>query len=233
MMRPVILSRPGKARLLVDDLLRRRLGDHLVARLQRGRRLRHALGLALSRRQSRQRIGAGRRDRDALAGLRRRDRDAGRRILRNDGGARRRRQRLRLHRSRRRHALPRRRTVRRRQQAALRQFRHFFFVVGLRLLVAAREYCRAAAAPDRKKYCRSAPAPAAQARSSWRQQGPQNRSGQWFETSRAALKGESGSRHCTDLSAARRAIRLTRRIRRGKGGLPPLRRTGQPAPQMK
>ena len=39
-----------KARLLVDDLLRRRLGDHLVAGLQRRRRLRHALGLALSRR---------------------------------------------------------------------------------------------------------------------------------------------------------------------------------------
>ena len=37
------LVEAGKARLLVDDLLRRRLGDHLVAGLQRGRRSRHAL----------------------------------------------------------------------------------------------------------------------------------------------------------------------------------------------
>ena len=38
---PGDLVEPGKARLLVDDLLRRRLGDHLVAGLQAGRRLRH------------------------------------------------------------------------------------------------------------------------------------------------------------------------------------------------
>jgi len=33
----------------------------------------------------------------------------------------------------------------------------------------------------------------------------------------AALKGESGSRHCIHISRSR-ALRLTRRIRRGKGG---------------
>ena len=66
---PGDLVEAGKARLLVDDLLRRRLGHDLVAGLQRRRRLRHALGLALSRR----RIGAGRARRPAR--LRRRDRE--------------------------------------------------------------------------------------------------------------------------------------------------------------
>jgi hypothetical protein len=63
--------------------------------------------------------------------------------------------------------------------------------------------------------------------------GPQNQSGQWFETSRAALKGESGSRHSTKLVRRSRCHRLTRRIRRGKGGLPPSPATGHAAPQMK
>src|ERR1019366_5508739 len=134
---PGDLVESRKAGLLVDDLLRRRLGDHLVAGLQCGRRLRHALGLALSRRQSRQRIGGRRCYRDTLTWLWRRHRDARRDILRNDGGAGRRRQRLRLHGPRRRHTLPRQRTIGRRQHAALRQFRHFLFVVGLLLLVAA------------------------------------------------------------------------------------------------
>ena len=53
MMRPVILSSPEKLAFLLVILVRRRLGDHLVARLQARGRLRHALGLALSRRQSR------------------------------------------------------------------------------------------------------------------------------------------------------------------------------------
>ena len=99
------------------------------------RRLRHALGLALARRQSRQRIGAGGALATPCARLRRRDGNPRLRVLRNDGGARRRRQRLRLHGARRRHALPRRRTVRRRQQAAARQFRHLFVVVGRLLLL--------------------------------------------------------------------------------------------------
>ena len=55
------------------------------------------------------------------------------------------------------------------------------------------EHCRAGAAPARKICCRSARARAAQARSLWRQSGPQNRSEQCVETSRAALIGESGS----------------------------------------
>src|SRR5438445_550465 len=59
------LVEPGKTRLLVGDLGGRRLGDHLVARLQGGGRRWRALGLALSRRQSRQRIGSGRRVGDA------------------------------------------------------------------------------------------------------------------------------------------------------------------------
>src|SRR5260221_4165159 len=134
---PGDLVEPGKARLLVDDLLRRRLGDDLVAGLQGGRRLRHALGLALARRQSRQRIGARGRDGDALARLRRRYRDRRRRILGNDGGAGRWCQGLRLHRPGRRYALPRQRTIGRRQQPALRQFRHFFFIVRRRLRLAA------------------------------------------------------------------------------------------------
>jgi hypothetical protein len=59
---PGDLVEAGKARLLVGDLGRRWLGDDFIARLQRrGRRrragrLRHALGLALPRRQTRQRV---------------------------------------------------------------------------------------------------------------------------------------------------------------------------------
>src|SRR5205814_5874438 len=60
------LVEPGEAGLLVGDLLRRRLGDHLIARLKTGGGRRHAaLGLALARRQSRQRIGRRRRVGDA------------------------------------------------------------------------------------------------------------------------------------------------------------------------
>ena len=58
-----------EARLLVGDLGGRRLGHDLVARLQGCRRLRHALGLTLARRQRiawRRRVGDAR-----LAGLRR------------------------------------------------------------------------------------------------------------------------------------------------------------------
>src|SRR5829696_6903819 len=127
-----------ETRLLVGDLGGRRLGHDLVARLQRRRRLRHALGrrLALARRG----IGDAR-----LARLQRLNRDTRLRALRSDGRSRRRRQRLRLEVSRRRSALPRRRTVRGRQQAATRQFRHFLVVVGewlLRLLIAARNRAR-------------------------------------------------------------------------------------------
>ena len=105
------LVEAGEARLLVDDLLRRRLGDDLVAGLQGGRRC-GTPWAASGRAPARQRIGAGRGDRDALAGLRRRHRDARLSVLRNDGRARRRRQRLRLHRSGRRNVLPRQRAVR-------------------------------------------------------------------------------------------------------------------------
>ena len=76
---PGDLVEAGETRLLVDDLLRRRFGDDLIARLQRRRRLRYALGLALPRRQSRLRIAPGRRDGDrarSRSRLRRRDRDA-------------------------------------------------------------------------------------------------------------------------------------------------------------
>ena len=163
------------------------------------------------------------------------DGDARLGVLRNDGGTRRRRQRLRLHAARSaarpapaadgsasatagRAAVP---ALPRRRRAVLLR------------LVAARDRSPAAAAADRKKYCRSARARAAQARLSRRRSGPQNQSGQWFETSRAALKGESGSRHSTKLIRRSRGLRLTRRIRRGKGGFPPSPATGQPAPQMK
>ena len=131
------LVQSRKARLLVDDLLRRRLGHHFVTGLQcRGHRRHRAL---LLRTLPRWNVDAGRRDRDTLiglTGLRRRHGDAGLRILRNDRGAGRRRERLRRHASRRRHALTRRRPVGRRQQAPARQFGDFFFVVGnsLRLL---------------------------------------------------------------------------------------------------
>jgi hypothetical protein len=111
MMRPVILSRREKLAFLLTIF---------CAGLQRGRRRRRALGLALP---------GGRRLR---IGGRRRHRDGGWRVLRNHGGAGRRRQRLRLHRSGGRHALPWQRSIGRRQQPALRQFRHLFFVVGLR-----------------------------------------------------------------------------------------------------
>ena len=67
---PGNLVQAGETRLLVDDLLRGRLGNDLVAGLQRSRRLRYGLGLTLSRR----RVGAGRSA--ALLRLRRRDRDA-------------------------------------------------------------------------------------------------------------------------------------------------------------
>ena len=198
---PGDLVEPREACLLVDDLLRRRLGHDLVARLQRRRRLRYALGLALSRWQSRQRIAARGRHRDARAGLRRRDHDARRRILRNHRGARRRRQRLRLHGAGRRHAL-RRQTAG--QQAALRQRRHFLFVVGLLLLAAAgniagrtrrrigKDIADLRARGRRKRDCRGG------------HQGRKTGQGNGSKHL-AASKGESGSRHSTDKSAARRA----------------------------
>ena len=184
------LVEAGEARLLVDDLLRRRLGDDLVARLQCRRRLRHALRLTLSRGQSRQCwVSAWRR----LTGLGRCHRHRRRRVLRNDRGARRRRQRLRLYRSGRRHTLPRQRTIGRRQQAALRQRRHFLFVVGRSLLLIAtgnvagrarrrlgKDIADLRACRPREWDCRGG------------KQGPQDRSGQWLETCRAASIGELG-----------------------------------------
>src|SRR6185295_2495664 len=128
------LVEAGEARLLVGDLGGRRLGHDLVTRLQRRRRLRHALGWRLAL--ARWRVGDARL---RLARLRRLSGNARLRALGRDGCSRRRRQRLRLEASRRRSALPRRRTVRGRQQAAARQFRHFLVVVGewlLRLVTA-------------------------------------------------------------------------------------------------
>ncbi len=232
---PGDLVEPGKARLLVDDLLRRRLGDDFVAGLQGGRRLRHALGLALARRQSRQRIGARGRDGDALARLRRRYRDRRRRILGNDGGAGRWCQGLRLHRPGRRYALPRQRTIGRRQQPALRQFRHFFFIVGRRLRLAAAGNIAGRARRRLRKDI--ADLRLRRRRKRERCSGYQGRKTSQGNGSKhlAALTGESGSRHHTGVQALRRAqgLRLTRRIRRGKGGFVPSRTTGQPAPQVK
>ena len=93
-----------KARLLVDDLLRRRLGDHLIARLQCRRRLRNTLLLTLT---GSRRIDARWCHRDTLIGLRRCNPDRGLPILRNYGRARWRSERLRLHGSGRGHPLPR------------------------------------------------------------------------------------------------------------------------------
>ena len=196
---------------------------------RRGRRLRH--GPPLGWRCPGGRLPAAARCATPWPGCGGCDGDARLGILRNDGGAGRRRQRLRLHRAGRRHALPRRRTIGRRQQAAPRQFRHFLVVVGsccCGCCCCRAEWPRAGAAPDRKRYCRSARAPVAQARSSWRPRGPQYRSGQWFETSRG-FKRRIGLATLYRLIRRSQAHRLTRRIRRGKGGLPPCpAATGQP-----
>ena len=227
---PGDLVEAGEARLLVDDLLRRRLGNHLVAGLQRGRRLRHALGLALSRRQSRQRIAARGRHRDALPGaVRRRDRNARRRVLRNHGGARRRRQRLRLHRAGRRHALPRRRTA----SAA----------AGPAAAPALPLRRRAAAAGCRAGYC-----PAAACAGSEKILPICARAGGASEIVEAAtraakpvramvrnisrgFKGRIGLATLYRLIRRSQGLRLTRRIRRGKGA--GFAATSQPVPQMK
>jgi hypothetical protein len=110
---------------------------------------------------------------------------------------------LALHASGCRHALPRRRTVRRRQQAAARQFRHFLVVIRqLLLLIAARDRTRRPqrgigkniadlrARGRRKRDCRG---------------GHEGRKTSQGNGSKhlAASKGESGSRHSTDISAAR------------------------------
>ena len=102
MMRPVILSRPEKLAFLLTIFAAGGSLHDLVARLQARRRLRHALRLALSRRQPRQRIGR------AAAAARA---TAGRHVLRDHGRARRRRQRLRLHGPGMLDALPRQRPV--------------------------------------------------------------------------------------------------------------------------
>jgi hypothetical protein len=148
-------------------------------------------------------LGGRRCYRDALTWLWRRHRDARRDILRNDGGAGRRRQRLRLHGPRRRHALARQRTIGRRQHAALRQFRHFLFVVGL-LLVAAGNVAGRARRGIGKDI---ADLRARGRRKRDRCGGKQGRkTGQGNGSKHlAALKGESGSRHSNRLFAARRA----------------------------
>src|SRR5206468_3329769 len=61
------------------------------------------------------------------------------------------------------------------------------------------ERCPAGAAAGRRKYCQSAPAPGALPRWSRRRSGPQNLSGQRFETSRG-FKGRIG-RHTTLITA--------------------------------
>ena len=99
MMRPVILSRPEKLAFLLVILVAGGSVTTSSPGCSVGRRLRHALGLALARRQSRQRIAPG----GALAtpgcpGCGGCDRDARLGALGNDGGAGRRRQRLRLER---------------------------------------------------------------------------------------------------------------------------------------
>ena len=214
------LVEAGEARLLVDDLLGRRLGDDLVARLQRGRRLRHALGLALAGRQSRQRIGGRRRVGDALAGLRRRNRDARLGILRNHGGAGRRRQGCDCTGPGGGAPCPGGGRIGRRQHAAAAAVPALSSSSSGRRRAAdcRAEWRPADAAADPKKYCRSARAPAAQARSWWRPAGPQNRSGQWFETSRAALKGRIGLATLYSIIRRSQATRLTRRIRREHDG---------------
>jgi hypothetical protein len=72
----------------------------------------------------------------------------------------------------------------------------------------------------------------AQAGSRWRLKGPQNLSGQWFETSRG-FDRRIGLATLYRVMRRSQGHRLTRRIRRGKGGLPPPPATGQPPPQMK
>ena len=234
MMRPVILSSPEKLAFLLTIFCAGGSVTTSSPGCSVAGDLRHALGLALAWRQSRQRIGAGRRDRDALVGLRRGHRDARRDVLRNDGGARRRRQRLRLHRAGRRHALPRQRPVGRRQHPALRQFRHLFLVVGRRLLVAAGNAAGRARRGIGKDIADLRARRAAQARSLWRPAAPQNRSGQWFETSRG-FNRRIGLATLYRLIRRSQGHRLTRRIRRGKGGSRPpgVAATGQPARRMK
>ena len=199
------LVEAGEARLLVGDLGCRRLGHDLVARLQGRRRIGHALGLALARRQPRQRSTGRWRVGDAwLARLRRLSGNARLRALGSDGRSRRRRQRLRLEASRRRSALPRRRTVRGRQQAAARQFRHFLVVVGdlLLLLIAAGNGARR---PQRRIGKDIADLRLRRRHKRGRSGGDKGRkTGQGNGSKHlAAFTGESGSRHSTDLSAAR------------------------------
>ena len=192
-----------ETRLLVGDLGGRRLGHDLVARLQGCRHLRHALGLTLAR----QRIARRRRVGDArLAGLRRLNRDARLGTLGSDGRSGRRRQRLRLEASGARRPLPRRWPVRGRQQPAARQFRHFLVVVGqlllALLLIAARDGARR---PQRRIRKDIADLRVRRRRKRDCGGGHQGRkTGQGNGSKHlAALKGESGSRHSTDLSAAR------------------------------
>ena len=178
-----------EARLLVGDLGGRRLGHDLVARLQGCRRLRHALGLTLARRNPGSALpGGGALATPGCAGLRRlRPRcpagcPAERRSFRAAAPT---------------AATGSFRAVRRPAPAAAGSGSATAGRAAIpalprrRRAVAARavadcrgEWRPAAAAEDRKRYCRSARAPAAQARLWWRPPGPQNRSGQWFETSR-------------------------------------------------
>ena len=197
MMRPVILSRPEKLAFLLVILVAGGSDTTSSPGCRVAGELRHALGrgLALARR----RVGDAR-----LARLRRLNGDARLGALGSDGRSRRRRQRLRLEASRRRSALPRRRTVRGRQQAAARQFRHFLVVVGewLLLLIAARNGARR---PQRRIGKDIADLRLRRRHKRGRGGGDQGRkTGQGNGSKHlAAFTGESGSRHSTDLSAAR------------------------------
>ena len=207
MMRPVILSSPEKLAFLLVIFDERRLGDDFIARLQRRRRLRHALGLALSRRQSRQRIG---RPGGALAtlgppGCGGCNGDGRRGILRNDRGAGRRRQRLRLDAAGRGYGLPRQRPVRRRQQAAARQLRHFLLVVGGRLrLIAARDR----AGRTRRGIGKNI--------ADLRARGRRKRDGAGGDQGRKTSQG-NGSKHLARLQQANRARDIVSFIRRSQG----------------
>ena len=125
---------------------------------------------------------------------------------------------MRLHASRRRNALPRQRTVGSWQQAASRQFRHLLFILGDLLLTAARNV----AGWPRLIGKDVANLRARGRRKRDRRSGDKGRkTGQDYGSKHlAALTGESGLRYCTGYRRSQ-VFGLTRRIRRGKGGLPP------------
>ena len=216
---PGDLVEAREARLLVGDLGGRRLGHDLVAGLQGRRRLRHALGLTLARRAGLPGGGAlatpgwpGCGGCTAMPGWV----PCGTTVV-PGGGA----NGCDCTASGRRHALPRRRRfgVGNSRPRGNSGTSSSSSGIAARAAVAG---CRAgwrpaAAAEDPKRYCRSARAPGAQARLSWRPPGPQNRSGQWFETSRG-FKRRIGLATLYRLIRRSRATRLTRRIRREHDG---------------